>query len=64
MSSKSSRSLPKPLAAGGDASAKQPGPPRIESRSLFGDAGTVLIEHEGETYQLRRTRLGKLILTK
>jgi len=37
---------------------------RIASRALFGDAAVVLIEHEGETYSLRRTRLGKLILTK
>jgi len=40
------------------------GPVRIASRTLFGDASLVLIEHEGETYSLRRTRLGKLILTK
>jgi len=39
-------------------------PARIASRALFGDAAVVLIEHEGETYSLRRTRLGKLILTK
>jgi hemin uptake protein HemP len=44
---------------------KSPVPPnRIDSRALFGDAAVVLIEHEGETYSLRRTRLGKLILTK
>lgn len=41
-----------------------PGPVRIASQALFGDASLVLIEHEGETYSLRRTRLGKLILTK
>jgi len=39
-------------------------PKRIASRALFGEAALVLIEHEGETYSLRRTRLGKLILTK
>jgi hemin uptake protein HemP len=39
-------------------------PSRIASRALFGDAAVVLIDHEGETYSLRRTRLGKLILTK
>lgn len=37
---------------------------RVSSRTLFGSAAVVLIEHEGETYSLRRTRLGKLILTK
>lgn len=39
-------------------------PNRIDSGTLFGDASIVLIDHEGETYALRRTRLGKLILTK
>jgi len=37
---------------------------RTTSRELFGEARLVLIEHEGETYALRLTRLGKLILTK
>ncbi|MBX3671969.1 MAG: hemin uptake protein HemP [Burkholderiales bacterium] len=46
------------------AGAPAAGPVRIASRALFGDASLVLIEHEGETYSLRRTRLGKLILTK
>ena len=41
-----------------------PARPRLDSRALFGDAAVVLIDHEGETYALRRTRLGKLILTK
>lgn len=36
----------------------------IDSRSLFHDDNRVWIQHEGETYQLRRTRNGKLILTK
>lgn len=49
----------------GNREADGPGRPRrVESRSLFGDAQVVLIEHDGETYALRRTRLGKLILTK
>jgi len=39
-------------------------PSRIDSRSLLGAAQVLLIDHEGETYCLRRTRLGKLILTK
>lgn len=37
---------------------------RISSKSLLADAGRVLIEHDGETYLLQRTRQGKLILTK
>jgi hemin uptake protein HemP len=40
------------------------GPPRISSEQLLGGAREVLIEHEGETYRLQRTRAGKLILTK
>lgn len=40
------------------------GPRRIDSRDLFGEAVVLLIDHGGETYSLRRTRLGKLILTK
>jgi len=31
---------------------------------LLGAAREVRIEHEGEIYRLRKTRLGKLILTK
>jgi hemin uptake protein HemP len=38
--------------------------PRVASDILFGNTDVVLIEHGGETYQLRRTRAGKLILTK
>lgn len=36
----------------------------IESRVLLGDAGRVRILHRGQTYELRETRYGKLILTK
>ena len=54
--------LPAPPAGGG--AAPMPARPRLDSRALFGDAAVVLIDHEGETYALRRTRLGKLILTK
>jgi len=35
----------------------------LESTSLFRGAAEVIIRHEGRTYRLRRTRLGKLILT-
>ncbi|MBZ2206893.1 hemin uptake protein HemP [Massilia soli] len=37
--------------------------PRLDSRHLFGQGKSVQIEHEGKVYQLRVTRLGKLILT-
>ncbi len=45
----------------------QPGaqcPRPLESAELFGNRDEVLIAHGGETYRLRRTRQGKLILTK
>ena len=39
---------------------------RIEwnTKQLFGAAHEVGIRHEGHLYRLRRTKLGKLILTK
>ena len=40
-----------------------PGSP-LESAALFGKPGEGLIAHGRETYPLRRTRQGKLILTK
>ena len=39
-------------------------PRQLESTSLLGAREEVLISHDGETYRLRRTRQGKLILTK
>jgi len=38
--------------------------PRIDSALLLGTAGRVVIEHNGQRYELRETRYGKLILTK
>ncbi len=38
--------------------------PCIAAESLFRGTQVVLIEYQGERYQLRRTRAGKLILTK
>lgn len=37
---------------------------RVESGQLLSEKGALLIRHQGEDYQLRRTRSGKLILTK
>ena len=37
---------------------------RIDSKILLGDAGRVIIEHDGQRYLLRQTHAGKLILTK
>lgn len=39
-------------------------PVTVDSRDLFRGAREVLIEHSGETYRLRLTRNGKLILHK
>ncbi len=39
-------------------------PSPLESAALFGGRDEILIAHGGETYRLRRTRQGKLILTK
>lgn len=39
-------------------------PRQLESVALFGSRDEILIAHHGETYRLRRTRQGKLILTK
>lgn len=36
----------------------------IDSRTLFGEARTLVIHHAGTAYLLRITRQGKLILTK
>lgn len=40
------------------------GGPSVRSESLFQGAKVVHIHHEGAVYQLRTTKLGKLILTK
>ncbi len=37
---------------------------RVNSSELLAGAQEVQIEHEGQTYRLRRTKAGKLILTK
>jgi len=42
----------------------QPQTRRINSSDLLAGAQEVHIEHEGQTYRLRRTKAGKLILTK
>ncbi|MGY0195655.1 hemin uptake protein HemP [Leptothrix sp. BB-4] len=39
-------------------------PRRLRSVDLLQGADEVLIEHEGACYRLRRTSLGRLILTK
>lgn len=39
-------------------------PPCLHSHDLFSAGNEIRIEHHGETYRLRLTRNGKLILTK
>lgn len=39
-------------------------PARINSQSLLGESGRLVIEHAGQEYYLRQTKAGKLILTK
>lgn len=39
-------------------------PKTISSEVLLGDMKQIFILHEGHSYQLRITKLGKLILTK
>ncbi|GLR64235.1 hemin uptake protein HemP [Marinospirillum insulare] len=39
-------------------------PPCITSDQLFGEKRQIFIHHQGETYTLRITSRGKLILTK
>jgi hemin uptake protein HemP len=60
-----------PKTALNSAGGTQPGPAagasrqrRISSAELFAGGREILIEHSGETYRLRHTSLGKLILTK
>jgi hemin uptake protein HemP len=39
-------------------------PRRLDSNSLFAGAVEIEIEHQDQIYRLRKTSLGKLILTK
>jgi hemin uptake protein HemP len=53
-----------PPAGDGTLRTKNAGPSVINSVALFAGANEVQIEHQGILYRLRRTSLGKLILTK
>ena len=57
---------PPPSRAGAPSSDAHAATPvrRIHSRELLGAAAEIEIEHAGQIYRLRRTALGKLILTK
>ncbi|MFC0227094.1 hemin uptake protein HemP [Serratia aquatilis] len=39
-------------------------PPCFDSAELLGHDGLAVITHQGQRYQLRQTKAGKLILTK
>ncbi|WP_235428194.1 hemin uptake protein HemP [Yersinia aleksiciae] len=39
-------------------------PLSVTSEQLLGEHGVAFIIHQGESYQLRQTKAGKLILTK
>lgn len=41
-----------------------PAPAHWDSESLFRGAREIIIEHAGQSYRLRQTRYGKLILNK
>lgn len=55
---------PKPQPAPPPAGAAQAQARRIDSATLLGPQGEVLIQHQQQVYRLRVTSLGKLILTK
>jgi len=50
--------------AGPNLPAPAGGPLKITSEKLFGGALEVQIDHHGALYRLKKTSLGKLILTK
>ncbi len=58
--------MPRYPAASGQprAEADRDGERVVSSADLLRPGGRLIIEHKGERYALRETRLGKLILTK
>lgn len=59
-----SRKVVVPVRVVGGARAAQPSDGLLHSQNLLQGQKVVSIAHNGETYQLRATRHGKLILTK
>ena len=53
-----------PARASGEAPARDPAVPTLDSQALLQGRGSVSIRHHGVVYRLQATRLGKLILTK
>ena len=60
MNTEAQPSTARPERSRGAAGERQP----LDSAVLLGGRAEVEIVHQGETYRLRRTRQGKLILTK
>ena len=56
--------VPRPAQADSHAPVPTQTPRCVQSQELLGKDNTLAIQHEGVVYQLRATRLGKLILTK
>jgi hemin uptake protein HemP len=54
----------KPVPSDKDDGYRKAAPKQLNSEVLFDDTDIVLIHHKGDTYLLRKTRHGKLILTK
>ena len=50
--------------ASGGAAQRPEGPPVLSSQQLMQGRSMVAITHNGTTYRLQATRMGKLILTK
>lgn len=57
-------SIERPRPAPGLDDPVAPARPQWNSEQLLAHGDEALIEHHGETYRLRRTMTGKLILTK
>ena len=58
------RETPAPAEAGVAASADARAVAAVSSEMLLRGAGELLIDHHGTLYRLKKTSLGKLILTK
>ena len=52
------------LRGGGEASPREAAGQKVKSADILGNHTELQIDHNGEVYRLRKTRLGKLILTK
>jgi hemin uptake protein HemP len=58
------QAAPSPHRPAAQLAGERPAERTLDTEALFAGATTVAIRHQGERYQLRITRQGKLILTK